>query len=311
MLLAYPFLVSPAQADGIFRFQDIYEPSGIVQLSDGRVLIVVDEGTDPLLLYSIVAGKKGLELVLLRRESSTTKVTDLEAVARGNNDDVFLITSHSASKNGKRKKKREQLLKLEYYNKQVVNVALYSDLFSYLQKTLKSKLPLKSEELETINIEAMTFTPDQESLLIGLRSPLFDDKAIILTLLNPYDIFEKNKSPIFHDSFHLLDLSGATIRGMTNDRKRNRYLITGEAANKKGKRRPRLWEWQPSKSIEPQLLTLPKMKSFKNIKNIEGLTIAEHDTKEYLLFVCDDGKKSDKIGGHYGFIDLNQLSSKK
>ena len=311
MLLLFPFVFSSVQADVMYRFDNIYEPSGLVQLADGRILIVVDEGKNPLLLYSIDKAKTGPELALLKRENSTIKVTDLEAVARGNNADVFMITSHSAMKNGKRKKKREQLLKLEFNKKQVVNVTMFGDLLSYLQTTLRSNLPLKADELETINIEGMAFNPEQQSLLIGLRSPVHDDKAIILTLLNPYDILEKNKSPVFDTSLQFVDLAGATIRGMTNDRKRNRYLITGEVANQKGKLRSRLWAWQPAVSTKPKQLTLPKMKSIQNIKNIEGITIAEHNNKEYLLFVCDDGKKTDKIGGHYGFINLEHLSIKQ
>ena len=311
MLLLFSILHSSVQADVMYRFDNVYEPSGLVQLSDGRILIVVDEGKNPLLLYSIVKAKTGPELTLLKSENSEIKVTDLEAVARGNNADVFMITSHSETKNGKRKKKREQLLKLEFNKKQVVNVTMFGDLLSYIQTTLRSNLPLKADELETINIEGMAFNPEQQSLLIGLRSPVHDDKAIILTMLNPYDIFKKNKSPLFDDSLHLLDLAGATIRGMTNDRRRNRYLITGEVANKKGKKRSRLWAWQPASSTKPKQLTLPKMKSIEKIKNIEGITIAEHNNKEYLLFVCDDGKKSDRIGGHYGFIHLENLISKK
>jgi len=160
-------------------------------------------------------------------------------------------------------------------------------------------------DLDRINVEGLTFDAEKEKLLIGLRSPVHDDKALILSLLNPYEIFSDMKDPIFDTSIITLDLQGAGIRSMTYDTMLSRFLIAGETANKKGKLRSRIWSWDGLQKSVPIDVDLPNI---GKVKNIEGLSIVRHNGSAYLLFVCDNGKKDENKGGSYGFIDIKSIN---
>ncbi|NNK95351.1 MAG: DUF3616 domain-containing protein [Desulfobacterales bacterium] len=292
---------TPSKALSLQIFDGIYEPSGIAQLSDGSILIVEDEGDEPLHLFSIGSEKAELILNAKPLKGTKLKVDDLEAIAKGENGDLFLITSHSATKDGSRKKKREKLIKTSLVNQQISSFGTTDLLTRSIQKQLESKLSLGEEELNRTNIEGMAFHPTGKKLLIGLRSPTHLGKALILTLMNPYDLIERGEKPKFSEEIISLDLEGAGVRAITYYEDQRKFLIAGETAGKQGKLRSRIWIWNGKANHQPVKLKLLKT---KEAKNIEGITIASFEGSTYLLFVCDNGDKNKAQGANYGFIAL-------
>lgn len=294
----------PAWTQSAQSFSNLYEPSGAASLSDGMVIVVEDEGDHPIRILSINFEKGELTLSSETLKGELAEVDDIEGVAVGKNDDIFLITSHSVTKKGTRSKTREQLIKLTIKGDQISTYQSFGNLLPFIQSNLNDSLNMKKKDLENINIEGLTFNATKEILLIGMRSPLHNHKALILSLVNPYDLFSKKHDPIFDDEILSLDLEGAGIRAITYDKKNNRYLIAGEAENKKNKLRSRIWAWDGLSKTRPGRLDIPKV---KKMKNIEGVTIVHHESLSYLLFVCDTGKKKTNKGGRYGFIDIEKL----
>lgn len=295
---------TPSKALSLQIFDGVYEPSGIAQLSDGSILVVEDEGDEPLHLFSIGSEKSELILNAKPFKGTKLKVDDLEAAAKGKNGDLFLITSHSATKDGSRKKKREKLIKTSLVNQQISSFGTTDTLTRSIQKHLKSKLSLGEEELNRTNIEGMAFNPTGKELLIGLRSPIHLEKTLILTLMNPYDLIERGEKPRFSEEIISLDLEGAGVRAITYYEDQRQYLIAGETAGKQGKLRSRIWIWNGKANHQPVKLKLPKT---KGAKNIEGITIASFEGSTYLLFVCDNGDKDKAQGANYGFIALKEI----
>lgn len=295
---------APSAALSLKVFEEVYEPSGIAQLSDGSILIVEDEGDEPLHLFAIASEKSELILKAKPFAGKKLKVDDLEAVAKGNNGDLFLITSHSVTKDGSRKKKREKLVKTSLVNQQLSSSGTADTLARSIQNHLESKLSLGEKEVAKMNIEGMAFHPTDNELLIGLRSPTHREHALILTLKNPSVVIEKGKNPVFSESIISLDLDGAGIRALAYYENQGTYLIAGETAGKKGKLRSRVWTWNGQANHQPVKLKLPKM---KGVKNIEGITIATFKGSAYLLFVCDNGDKDKSEGATYGFIALKDI----
>lgn len=296
--------VVPAWSQSVQSFSNLYEPSGVASLSDGRVIVVEDDGDHPLRLLSLIINKGELALSPEVIKGKSIKVDDLEGVSVGKNDKIFLITSHSATKKGTRSKRREQLIKLSIKADQITTIDTFGKLLPFIQSKLKDSLKMEEKQLEDINIEGLAFNAAKEILLIGLRSPVHNDKALILSLLNPNDLFSKKQDPIFDDEIITLDIEGAGIRAITYDKKFDRYLIAGEAKNKKNKLRSRIWAWDGLLNTKPNRLNVPKN---KKIKNIEGLTIVHHEGSSYLLLVCDTGDKKTNKGGRYQFIDIEKL----
>ena len=303
LLIGVVLFTGPVWAQSVQAFSDLYEPSGAAFLSDGRVIVVEDEGDRPVRLFSLTLNKSELALSPEALKGEISKVHDIEGVSEGKDNEIFLITSHSTSNKGRRKKTREQLIKLSIKGEQISKIQVVGNLLPFIQKKLKDSLKLEKKELEEINIEGLAFNATKETLLIGLRSPVFNGTALILSLLNPYDLFSKKQDPIFNDII-TLDLEGAGIRTITYDKKRTRFLIAGEAKNKKGKLRSRIWAWDGLQNTKATRIEVPKI---KQVKNIEGMTIVHRGGTSYLLFVCDNGNREKKVGGSYGFIDDKKL----
>ena len=287
-----------------FKFADLYEPSTIVQLADGAVLIAEDEGDEPLFYSPVTGHGKDLKLEPVQLEGINGAFHDLEGSALGKDREVFLITSHSTNKKGKRKKKREILVRLVFKDGKISEKSHYSDLFLPMKEVLEYEPGGATAASQDLNIEGFSFDSAKKRLLIGLRSPLVEGKAIILILENPYTLFSHGQPPKFQQKKLYLDIGGGGIRSITYDSGRKVYLIANEIPNKKGKLRPALWAWDGKSQSPPSRVVLPKL---KGIKNIEGLALVTSQKKTFLLMVCDDGDPQKKKGAHYTFLDTSLL----
>ena len=120
---------SIAKFEKFRKFEQIYEPSGVQQLPDGRFVVVEDEAVHPLDVFSLQPDGHVSEQPLYRSSlfswSSSNRVLntleDLEAVAVDERGRIYAITSHSRKENGKRDDKREQLVRFGLEDKQVVD----------------------------------------------------------------------------------------------------------------------------------------------------------------------------------------------
>ena len=286
------------------KFADIYEPSTIVQLADGAVLIAEDEGDEPLFYSPVTRHGKDLKLEPVQLKGIDGAFHDLEGSALGKDGEVFLITSHSTNKKGKRKKKRERLVRLVLKDGKISEKTHYSDLFLPMKEALENVPGGDTAMSQELNIEGFSFDSAKKRLLVGLRSPLVGGKAIILILENPYALFSKAQPPKFQQEKLYLDIGGGGIRSITYDSSRKVYLIANEIPNKKGKLRPALWSWDGKSQSPPTRVVLPKL---KGIKNIEGIALITSQKKTFLLMVCDDGDPQKEKGAHYSFLDTSLL----
>lgn len=287
------------------RFLHIYEPSGVLYLSNGDVLIIEDDGRNPLHLISLADHSS----VDFSRPHVTmklsTSVDDLEGIALGKDETVFLITSFSPDRKKKRKKKRQRLIQFQIKDGRIVHELHFDNLLPYLIQQLKKEKHIDGGGADTLNIEGITFDAEKKRLFIGLRSPLVKGRAIIAVLENPYEIFSGTTPPIFTGRNIMMDLGGEGIRGITYNYTLGLYLITNEVKNKKGKLRPGLWGWDGKPADKPTRISLPKMKGIKNIEGITQLTVG---TRHFLLLVCDDGERKKQKGAHYILMDAEFLS---
>ncbi|MCP4339728.1 MAG: DUF3616 domain-containing protein [Desulfobulbaceae bacterium] len=291
-----------------FKFADIYEPSTVVQLADGAVLIAEDEGDEPLFHSPVTGHGKDLKLEPVQLKGINGAFDDLEGSALGKNDEVFLITSHSTNKKGKRKKKRELLTRLVLKDGKISEKTHHSDLLLPMKEALESEPGGDTATSKELDIEGLSFDSAKNRLLIGLRSPLVGGKAIILILENPYALLSNGQPPKFQQKKIYLDIGGGGIRSITYDADRKVYLIANEIPNnkgkKKGKLRPALWAWDGKSHSSPTRVELPKL---KGIKNIEGIALVKSQKTTFLLMVCDDGDPQKKKGAHYTFLDTSNL----
>jgi len=303
------------EKQGFRRFSSIYEPSGIIQLDDNRLLIIEDEKEKPLSSLSLEKDGTVTEYAVSGELSESPEdsrfagldLDDLEGLARDNNGYVYAISSHSRTKSGKSKPGREQLLRFRVKDNRLYDINHAGD----IKKGLEALHPVLFQSIHNVrttpwgqglNIEGLEADPDSGNLLIGFRRPIINGKAPIAVLENPAGLFENGAEPEFNNELVFLDLDGKGIRGMTYDPELKGYLIIGGPA---GETRGSflLWFWQGGKA-EPKRVSIDGLTS---LKFAEGIAfIKDHGGRPAIALVSDDGIKPDR-GAQFIVIHHDRL----
>lgn len=301
-----------ADNTSILKFDQIYEPSGAQQLSDGRLLIIEDEPERPIHILKPTTGGKMVEnksLAILLQIAFSTKLDDLEAITSGPDGYIYATTSHKRNKKGMRKPEREQLIRFKIKGNRIIDTGIVTNLLEAIKTagTLGHVNKQGKGGLYNINIEALSFDR-QGRLMICLRNPHIDGKSIILLLKNPTDIFTQKVKPVIAKSPILLDLEGGGIRAMNYDSKLNGYLLTNEvySANTKNNiKHSQISFWDGHPNHKPKLIQLP---SVINMNNVEGIAPVTIDGKPRIMLISDNGDIRKNRPANYLLLDYHQLS---
>lgn len=313
------FLITPPSADenvsqassfGISKFDHIYEPSGVEQLPDGRLVIIEDEPSRALRIASLsddgsIVENRILDEFLIK--SFRRKLDDLEGVAVDNEGYAYAITSHSRTSKGKGQRDREQLIRFRIDGSKLVEHEQYLGLGETIEKTglLKKAARSKNNGKPDIDVEALSFDKDKQQLLLGFRDPQIDGKSVIAVLENPRGIFDDEK-PRMSDEFILLDLDGGGIRSLVYDPHLEGYLLTNEVEGDNKKPQSRVWFWDGVAGHDAQHVELP---SLINMTNLEGITPVTVAGKPRILVISDDGNAQKKKPAHYLLLDYADLAT--
>jgi hypothetical protein len=283
------------------RFTDIHEPSGLVQLADGRLLLVEDEKDRPVHLAGIVSEDGQPALRASAFSAFPGEADDLEGVAMGPDGRVYAITSHTPGEDGALGAGRRKLLRF-----QVTADGGYGRIeeFSGLLPLLLQRVAAVATDAMSVDIEGLVFDR-QGRLLIGLRQPVVRGRSVVLIMENPAAVFDGGEVPVLAASPILLDLGGGGIRAMTCAACCGGYLLANELESDGGKPRSCLWLWDGNPASQPLQLDFPGR---GEMKNIEGLVAVTVEGRDFLLAVCDDGNRSKGKGAHYRFLALDQLA---
>jgi hypothetical protein len=291
----------------------IYEPSAIQQLPDGRFLVVEDEKDHPLSLVTFGADGSvktaPLTAGLLQMFSSFWKLDDLEGLAADRAGLVYAITSHSRDDDGDEKKSREKLVRFRVEGDRVVEPKVVDGL-KHALTTRHAVLAAAAEVRDVkagggLNIEGLEISPDQQRLLIGLRSPLRNGRALIASVENLAAVFELGEAPRIAPSLAELDLGGHGIRGLSYVPALGAYLVIGGPTS----REPGtfdLWHWSGEPGAPARRMTVPGLRGFEKA---EGVSPAVVGGVERIVVVSDDGNRQAGRPASYLLLDPAQLQT--
>lgn len=267
---------SPALGLGFQPLPGAFEPSGVVQLEDGRILIVEDEPERAMGLWTFGADG-GLEAA---GDLETPVLDDLEGAARAGRH-LFAITSFDG-----RGPTRERLIRFELPAGTLADVRTRDDLRGHLRPFLGPDF----------NVEALAVDHAEERLLLGIRAPLRDGKAQVLpiALAGLFDETPRVAPPI------LLDLDGAGIRAMAFDPQLRGLLIIS-AREKDGDRPHDLWLWTGDGA--PRLVRVDGT----DLRRAEGIAPVRWEGRPRLLVVSDEGHRKKGRLGTFLLLDYDQL----
>jgi hypothetical protein len=189
------------------EYKRLCEASAAVYI-DARHFVVASDETNRLQIYQRGQAKPIDEGVDLEDFTSFDK-SDLEAAARIG-DRIYWISSHSYNRAGEDVKKRQLFLATRIVSKKGEPglVPVGRPVTTLRDAIAKAAGVAKS----ALNIEALAATP-KGGLLIGLRAPLRDGKAIVLPFTNPAAVVDTGAAPDF-GPVELLDLDEGGLRSM-------------------------------------------------------------------------------------------------
>lgn len=286
-------------------FHDACDASGAVSLDRHRFAVADDEDS-VLRIYDAERGGEPLYMVnvadsldLARDEQKKKKKkpkkqqkkkprkppeTDIEA-ATSIGSRAYWITSHALTKSGKRNPARFRFFATELPTREGPR-ALIGAPYRGLVEAMRADARLaalgidgasrRSPDKGGLNIEGMTGTPDGK-LLLGLRSPVPQGKALVFTLENP-DAVLRGEQPRF-GAPKLLDLGGGGVRALSWWR--GSYLIIAGSADSSGI--SRLYRWNGSAA--PEHVRSIDFTDF----NPEGFFTPE--SRNEILVLSDDGAR--------------------
>jgi hypothetical protein len=289
----------------------IYEPSAIQQLPDGRFLVVEDEKQNPFSLVTIdpdgSVSSTPLNPGPLKAGDAFRKLDDLEGIVLDRSGNIYAITSHSRDSDGDEKKSRDKLVRFRIEGNRVVAPRVVRGLKPALLAaypvlaTAAAILDVKAAG--GLNVEALEISTDQQRLLIGFRSPLLDNRAIIASVENPTAMFEAGEPTRISATLITLDLGGNGIRGMSYLPSLDGYLISsGPVAREQVQFQAWFWSGHPGEPA--RRVTVPGMQGFEHA---EGISPAVIDGRQRIIIVSDDGSREEGRFARYLLLDPGQL----
>ena len=289
----------------------LYEPSAIQQLPDGRFLVVEDEKSHSFNVLTLdvdgTAESKSLGPGWFQGGAAIWNLDDLEGLALDSLGYLYAVTSHSRDDDGDEKKNRNKLARFRIEADRVVDSVVVGG----LKGALMAAHPLLSaaaeiKEVKTsggLNIEALEITPDRQRLLIGFRSPLQGDLAVIASIENPTAIFEADAAPQVSSTLQTLDLGGQGIRGMSYIAPLAGYLVVSGPVSRQ-QNEFKLWFWGGLPDSPARRVTVAGLQGFERA---EGVSPAVIDGVPRIVIVSDDGNRKAGKFAHFLLLDLAQL----
>lgn len=290
---------------------EIYEPSAIQQLPDGRFLVAEDEVAHPFSLLTILHDGSSSRRPLLTQgaegDAGLPKLDDLEALAIDAAGFVYAITSHSRNGDGEEKNSRERLVRFRVVDDRVAAPAVATGLKAALaarHPVLAAAAAVRDAKTAAgFNIEALEITPDGQRLLVGFRSPLLDRRALVAGIDNPAAMFAAGTAPQISPRLDLLDLGGHGIRGMSFVPALGGYLVISGPVSKE-RAQFRLWFWRGQAGDSPRGVDVAGLPDFAHA---EGVCPASLDGRPRLVIVSDDGDREARRPAGFLLLDAARL----
>lgn len=262
------------------------EASGVIAVPGGNGALLVDDGRKGELLW-LPLDNKGVQAGALKAVPLNVDFADAEAITYAGNSYYYVITSQSEPN----KANANTLIRFSFDAQTQTlrgQAELVSDLRGFLLKNVPALSTLGAPPglQGGLNIEGMAYDPNNERLLLGLRSPFIGDQAILvpLKLINPQMPLSLTNLKVDEPSIITLSLEGQGFRDITYDAHEKTFLIISGSPETAKKTDFGLWEWSGKPPEQPRLIT-----RLDETYKPEGITSATINGTSFVLIVGDAG----------------------
>lgn len=260
------------------------ETSGVAAVTGTNgVLMVVDSDNDAARWMQL--DENGKQVGSIKKVPLGVYFNDPEAITYGGGY-AYLLASQADPKDGP----RNAIVRFDFNAETQMQRSAESipDLRAFLLQNVTEIATLGAPPGAEggLNIEGMTWDPINERLLLGLRSPLLGNQAVLIPikLRDPRGAFNLDNLKVDEPRIMFLALDGHGVRDLTYDPRLKSFLVISGAPENAQKTDFVLWEWTGQPDARPtKLMTLDdKMKP-------EGITSATINGRSFVFLVGDAG----------------------
>jgi hypothetical protein len=263
-----------------------YEASGVTHVPQSDGILFVDDGR-PGEVFWMQLDQNGAQTGDIKAIKLGITIEDPEGITTDGSY-FYIVGSQSKGKGAN----QPGLMRFRFDPKtQSIEAAeAISDLKKFLIENvveLKGMREVKAKD-DGINIEGLAWDPQQERLLLGLRSPVANGHALIVTLK-----LRDPRGPFAYDNFSTaetkairLPLGGQGIRSIEYDNRSKLFQIIAGATENQNKAGSTLWEWQGDTSQA----TLREVTKFDQKLKPEGVTRASVGSADFTFIVFDTSR---------------------
>jgi hypothetical protein len=262
-----------------------YEASGIAGVSGTDGVLFVDNGR-PGQVFWMGLDQNGKQAGAIKSTELGVVIEDIEGLTT---DGTYFYAVSSQSRPKAIASAGLIRFKFNARSQTAEEVASISGLKKFLVENvaeLRGEAARKSKD-GGLNIEGIAWDPQRGRLLLGLRSPIINEHALLvpLKLRDARGQFSIENLEVEGSKAIRLPLGGGGVRSIEYDRKAKLFRIISGASEDQQQTDFGLWEWNGS---EHQAATRETHK-FDKILKPEGVARATVGNRDFLIVVFDAG----------------------
>ncbi len=270
---------------GLRSFGRGVEASGVVFApGTGGVLFVSDSSSSEA--HWMQLDETGKQFGSIQKIPLGLSFKDPEAITYGNSF-FYLVTSQSDPKDGA----QNAIVRFDINPETQTlrgQAEIITDFRSFLLQNVSeiSSLGGRPGTQGGLNIEGIAWDPNNERLLLGLRSPQIGSQAVLvpLKLRDPRGPFNLENLKVDEPRVIVLSLDGQGVRDITYDPSLRNFLIISGAPETAPKTAFGLWEWNGQQDTKPT-----KLMMLDDAMKPEGITGATINGRSFVFVVGDAG----------------------
>jgi hypothetical protein len=260
-----------------------YEASGVAHVPGTDGVLFVDDGrNDEIFWMRLTQGR--MQAGKIEPVKLGVSVVDLEGITTDGSH-FYVVGSQSKSKSSE----AAGLVRFKFdaATRSAADIEVVSGLKRYLAENVSELRGLAETKYKDggINIEGVAWDPNEQRLLLGLRSPIVDGNALVvpLRLVDPRGPLALTNVQVEGSRAICLPLSGAGIRSIEYDERSKAFFLISGAGPDNEKMEFRLWEWDGN-TTSP---TLREKGVYERKLKPEGITRVTSGEQGFTFIVFD------------------------
>lgn len=260
-----------------------FEASGVAHVPGTDAVLFVDDGRPDEILW-MQLGEDRKQAGAIKTIDIATSIIDLEGITT-DGEYFYVVGSQSKSKGA------DQVglarFRVDAASQRVTGTQAVSGLKKFLADNVAELRGMENTKYNDggINVEGVSWDPQNTRLLLGLRSPVVDSEALVVPLK-----LRDLQAALSFDNLEVeggkairLPLGGAGIRSIEYDESRKAYfLITGAGPNSE-KMDFKTWEWSGNGAAP----ALRERETFDRRLKPEGITRFSNGARDFIFIVFD------------------------